>query len=355
MGVEQEIRKQLLQGWTPQELIQKGYPKSTVYKVYNSIKQHIYTTDINKSGWEITNIRFNREGARYLPRDTVSLSFNFHNLSNSDIYLHRIGLHTEWLPDKWQVIDVGDLVKPGQERPFQLAIQVPGDITLGEYELRIGVEKQYLPAIGYQGENLPVEWGDPVIIHIKKPLNGTKVFISHSVHDIAVIRQLAQELDNNGIEPIIAEDIPEPGVEITEKIQEKIREATVFLVVFTKQSIRSEWVAKELAYAKQLQKPIIPLKEEGIAVDFPIEWIEFSIDEKPEIVASDIISAIGNRLKMYAPQVAPDDATQLAFAVLGFIFLLSAVSRGLDAAGSQPSTNNRRACALRSARVPRNS
>jgi len=322
MGVEEEIRKQLLQGYTPRQLIQKGYQKSTVYKVYNSIKQHIYTTDINKPGWQITNIRFNREGARYLPGDIVSLSFSFHNLSNNDIYLYRIGLNAEWLPSgKWQVIDVRDLVKSGQERPFSLTIQVPKDITYGEYELRFGVEKQYLPIIGYQGEHLTVEWSEPEIIHIKKPLNGTKVFISHSVHDIAMIRQFAQQLDINGFKPIIAEDIPEPGVKLTEKIQEKIREATVFLVILTEHSIRSEWVKKELAYAEQLQKPIIPLKEESIAVDFPIEWIEFSRNEKPEIVASKIISAIDDSLRKNAPQIASNDAKVFAFAVLAAIFL----------------------------------
>jgi len=124
-----------------------------------------------------------------------------------------------------------------------------------------------------------------------------------------------------GFEPAIAEDIPEPGVELTEKIQEKIREATIFLVIFTEHSIRSEWVKKELAYAEQLQKPIIPLKEESIAVDFPIEWIEFSRNEKPEIVASKIISAIDDSLRKNAPQIASNDAKVFAFAVLAAIFL----------------------------------
>jgi len=328
MGIEEEIRKQLLGGYTPQELIKKGYSKSTVYKVYSSIIHLTYTADINKSGWEITNIRFDRERPRYLPGDMISLSFNFHNLSNSDIYLHRIGLTAEWLRDEWYVMDVGGLVKSGQERPFSLRIQVPEDIPLGEYELMFGVEKQYLPATGYQSENLPVEWSEPVIIQIKQPLNGIKVFISHSVHDIAAIRQLAQELDNNGIEPIIAEDVPEPGVELTEKVQEKIREATVFLVVFTEQSIRSKWVRKELEYAEQLKKPIIPLKEEGLPLpvdDFPIEWIEFSRNEEPQIIASDVISAIVNRLKKDAPQFA-GVAAVLGVALLATIFFLSGAS-----------------------------
>jgi len=285
-----------------------------------------YTADINKPGCQITNIRFDREVARYLPGDMVSLSFDFHNLSDNDIYLHRIWLQAEWLRDEWYVMDVGDLVKSGQERPFSLTIQVPKEIALGEYELMFGVEKQYLPATGYQGENLAVEWSEPVIIHVKKPLNGTKVFISHSVHDIVLIRQLAQELDNNGYTPIIAEDIPEPGVELMEKFQEKIRDAKVFLVVLTKNSVESEWVRKERAYAKQLKKLIIPLKEEGLSVDDPVEWIKFSRDEEPGIITLRVISAISNRLEKDALQSTSGATLVLGFALLGIPLLFAALS-----------------------------
>jgi len=291
------------------------------YYAEKCVSEKMYTSNINKLGWEITNIRFNRKGRRYLPGDQVSLAFSFHNLSNNDMYLHRIWLYAEWPTDEWQAIDVRDLIKSGQKRPFSTTIQVPKDITLGEYELRVGVEKQYLPATGYQDEYLSVEWSKPEPIHIKKPLNGTKIFISHSVQDIALIRQLAQELDNNGYTPIITEDLPEPGLELAKKFQEKIKEATVFLVVLTKKSIESEWVRKERAYAEQLKKLIIPLKEKGLSIYDPIEWIEFSRNEEPEIIASHVISAISNRLKKDAPQAAPVINAQLRNVI--FILLLS--------------------------------
>ena len=303
MGIEEEISKLLQQGYTPQQLIQMGYRKSTVYKVYNSIKTYI--AEVSKPEWYITDIKFNREEPRYLPGEKISLSFNFRNASNMDVYLYRIGLWIEWLkPNEWYVQDVRDLVKPGQKRFFSFSIQVPEDITLGEYELRFGIEKQYLPVIRYQGQSLPIEWSEPIIVHIKYPLKEIKVFISHSVHDKYLVRQLAQQLDNYGIEPIIAEDIQEPGVKLMEKFQEKIRAATIFLVIFTEQSIRSKWVIEETNYALQIRKPIIPLKEESIKVDLDIEWIEFSRYEKPEILSSRIINAIETRLKNI-PQIAP--------------------------------------------------
>ena len=140
------------------------------------------------------------------------------------VYLYRIGLWSEWLKtNEWYVQDVKNLVKPGQKRLFSFSIQVPKDIPLGEYEVRFGIEGQYLPVVGYQSQSLSVEWSEPIIAHIKYPLKEIKVFISHSVHDMHLIRQLAQQLDNYGIEPIIAEDTQEPGVRLMEKFQEKIR------------------------------------------------------------------------------------------------------------------------------------
>ena len=47
MGIEEEISKLLQQDYTPQQLIQMGYQKSTVYKVYYSFKMYIAKT--NKS------------------------------------------------------------------------------------------------------------------------------------------------------------------------------------------------------------------------------------------------------------------------------------------------------------------
>jgi len=314
MGIEEEIEKLLRQGHSPQQLIQMGYRKSTVYKVYRSIKTYI--AEVSKPEWCITDIKFNPEGPRYLPGENISLSFNFQNTSNMDIYLYRIGLWIEWLkPNEWYVQDVRELVKPGQKRFFSFSIQVPENIVLGEYELKFGVEKQYLPIAGYQGQSLSTEWSEPIIIHIKYPLKGVKVFVSHSVHDIHLVRQLAQQLDNYGFEPIIAEDIQEPGVQLMEKFREKIREATIFLVIFTDQSVRSKWVIEETNYARQIGKPIIPLKEESLKIELDIEWIEFSRYEKPEIFASKIINAIESRLRNI-PQVTP------------FVFILAALFLG---------------------------
>jgi hypothetical protein len=299
MGVQDEISKYLQEGYTPQQIIKMGYKKSTVYKVYETLKT--YLTKVGKSDWCITNIRFNKP--RYLPEEKISVSFNFENTSGKEIYLYQIGIWVEWLkPDEWYAQEVRDLVKSSQKRFFSFLIPIPNDIPLGEYELRFGIKAQYLPIMEYRDQTLQVQWSEPEIIHIKHPLTGIKMFISHSTLDMPLIRQLEQHLDNYGIEPIIAEDMRTPGVPLREKFQEKIREATIFLVLFTEESIRSKWVIEETNYALKIGKPIIPLKEESVRIKLDIEWIEFSKYDKPETIFSKIMDGINSRLKK-VPQI----------------------------------------------------
>jgi hypothetical protein len=295
MTIQDEISRLLQEGYTPQQIIEKGYRKSTVYKVYDTFKT--YVTQIGKPYWSVTDIRFSKPNKRYLPQENISVSFNFENSSGRDIYINRMGIGVEWLkPDEWHAQDVKDLVKSGQRRFLSFFIPIPADISLGEYELRFGIEAQYLPALGYQEQSLQTQWTDPEIIHIKNPVAGIKVFISHSTTDMSLIRQLEKNFDNYGVEPIIAEDLQTPGVVLKEKFQAKIREANIFIVLFTENSINSKWVIEETNYALQIGKPTIPLKEKSVRLESGIEWIEFSKYEKPETIFSKIMAGMNSRL-----------------------------------------------------------
>lgn len=306
MGTQEEISKCLQEGLTPQQIINKGYRKSTVYKIYDTFKTYI--AQVGKPDWSINGINFNNPNKRFLPLENISVSFNFENTSDKDMYINRLGIWVEWFKSgEWYAQDVKDLVKSGQRRFFSFIIAIPGDVSLGEYELRFGVEAQYLPAIGYQGQSLQTQWGtDPVIIHIKHPLAQNKVFISHSTMDMSLIRQLEEHLDNYGLEPIIAEDIQTPGVLLWEKFQVKIKEATIFLVLFTENSINSKWVIEETNFAYRTGKIVIPLKEENVhEINNDIEWIKYSKNERPEIIFSKIMNGINSRLN--TNQVSPQN------------------------------------------------
>jgi hypothetical protein len=290
MGIQDEIEEYLRQGYTPQQLIDMGHKKSTVYKVYSALKSYVMPT--TRPEWVIENVM--PWPLRCLPGQTLSMSFSFKNTSDQDIYLYRIGTHFEWMitPYEWFAQDVKDLVKPNQRHLFTFLVPVPRNIPLGEYEILFGIEAQSLPPTGNLDQSRQTLWSEPLIFHVKHPITGIKVFISHSTEDTQIVRELEKRLDNYGIEPIIAEDIPEPGTVLEEKFKAKIRESNIFLALLTESSARSKWVIMETEYARSIQKPVIPLKERSLRVESPIEWIGFSRGENADAIFPRVMEAI---------------------------------------------------------------
>ena len=276
-----------MQGYTPAQLIDEGFKKSTVYKVAQEIRARLMPT--TKSEWEITNIYPSEP--RAMPNQKVAISFQFGNTSAKEIYLYRIGIAAEWMEkDTWVAQEVRDLIRPGQKRHFNLLVQVPENIALGEYTIAFGAEMQYLPANEYQP--LQTLWTEPIVFHVKKPLQNLCVFLSHSTKDITLVRQLEKQLDNEGIAVILGEDRKSPGAELKQKFEKLIQECQVFIALLTEEGANSEWVMYEVNYAKQIRKPMILLKEENVSIKSGIEWESFSKSDQPEILLGKIMKAI---------------------------------------------------------------
>lgn len=315
MGIENEIEEYLRQGFTPQQIIDKGYKKSTTYKVYKTIKSYMVPTQ--QPNWVIENIR--PWPLRHLPGQKASLSFSFKNTSDNDMYLYRIGIHSEWMKDpyEWFAQEVRDLVKPNQKRFFTFLLPVPRDIALGEYEILFGTEMQYLPATGYMNQSKQTLWSEPLVFHVKHPLTGKKVFISHSTEDIQIVRELEKRLDNYGVQVIIAKDIPEPGAVLKNKFEAKIRESTIFLAILTEDSVRSKWVVWETEYAQRIGKPLIALKEKSLTYKSSVEWVEFSKYDDADAIFQKVMKAT----KKIQPAISPLGVI-LGIGILAFLAAL---------------------------------
>lgn len=318
MGIQNEIEDYLRKGYTPQQLIDMGHKKSTVYKVYNALKSYVMPT--TKPEWVIENVL--PSPLRCLPGNTVSMSFSFRNTSDRDLYLYRVGAHFEWMknPYEWFAQEVKDLIRPNQRRYFTFLVTVPGDIALGEYEILFGIEAQSLPPINQLDQVRQTMWSEPLIFDVKHPITGIKVFISHSTEDIQIVRELEKRLDNYGVQVIIAEDFPEPGSVLEEKFKAKIRESNLFLALLTESSARSRWVIMETEYARSIPKPVIPLKEKSLQVDSAIEWIEFSRGESADEIFPRVMDAIRFNTRNQ-PGLSPVGVV-LGIGVLAFIAAL---------------------------------
>ncbi|RZN33351.1 MAG: TIR domain-containing protein, partial [Methanophagales archaeon ANME-1-THS] len=300
MAIEEEIWKELTAGKTPNELIEAGYKKPTVYKVYRKFKRG--TPRETTSSWKVIKQNFSQE--RYLPSQQGSVTFTLKNTSNSDLYVYRTGIQPEWMKKEWYALDSRVLLYPSEEKQFSIAFEIP-ELPLGEYAIRFGIECQHLPSTGGTPSELQLHWSEPTHINIKNPRTGYKTFISHSIKDMYLIRPLENYLDNYGIDPIIAEDHREPGSYLPKKFEQLIGESHFFLGVLTKNSIKSEWVIHETNYALKINKPSILLVEEGAPVRTSIEWTPFRMDEPVESIVEKVLKDI-NELRQKITRKTPD-------------------------------------------------
>lgn len=291
MGIEDEIRDLLYQGFTPQTLIQQHkYGKSTVYKVYNNWKtKEVHVTE---PAWAIANIQFNKP--RYLPGENASLSYKLVNKSAVDLYVYQVGIQPEWLylEQIWYPQDIRFLLRPGEMKALTTNCPIREDMPLGEYEIRFGIVGQFLAPGAASNPLDQTQWSDPVILNVKRPLMNYKVFLSHSTEDMFLMRQLESYLDNEGIKVVIAEDIKAPGAVLEDKFKSLIKESQCFLALLTDSAVRSKMVILETNYAIEISKPRILLKEESVELKSPIEWTKFSRYEPVEDIAEKGLEAI---------------------------------------------------------------
>jgi hypothetical protein len=98
------------------------------------------------------------------------------------------------------------------------------------------------------------------------------VFISHSSKDANVAKALCHALEELGVRCWMAPRDITPGVPWSGQIAEAIREAAVFVLVFSQHSNKSDEVLNELGVANKHDIPILPLRIENIEPTGGIEY-----------------------------------------------------------------------------------
>lgn len=293
MTKEQDILSLFQQGYSPKDIIGKGFSKSTVYRVYEQFK--VITGNINKPIWLIENITYNKWGeARYLPGENVSMNFSFKNVAERDFYLINIGVQTEWMAGQniWYSQKVNEVVKPGQSRYFNFVFQIPRELPLGEYTLMFGVEGQYLPVQTFQEQQVTTMWSEPQVIHVKHAASNLKIFLSHSVRDEHLVRELKKHLENYGITVSSAQDSIDFGQPLVEQTQNLINSCDIFIALMTESAAQSAALIRETDYAILLNKPRILMREESVPVNTQHGWLTFSKYENEQQILNKILTAI---------------------------------------------------------------
>src|SRR5215472_16808377 len=97
------------------------------------------------------------------------------------------------------------------------------------------------------------------------------VFLSYTCSDLNRIKPLVTALEQEGISVWWDREIP-PGKTFAQVIQEELSKAKCVVVVWTRDSIHSEWVETEAAVGKK-RGLLVPVLLDDVENDIPIEFL----------------------------------------------------------------------------------
>lgn len=127
------------------------------------------------------------------------------------------------------------------------------------------------------------------------------VFLSHSSRNRNLVISIRNQLKKAGIGVYLAEEHPQPGKNLPQKIINNIKSSDCVVVLLTDTGVRSQFVNQEIGAARALSKPVIPMVEKKVIRKIGgllagLELITFD-KTKPEQAISEISSYI-SRLKL---------------------------------------------------------
>lgn len=154
-----------------------------------------------------------------------------------------------------------------------------------------------------------------------------RVFISHSVEDSDIVNLLATSLEMNGIEPYVAEEYPQPGGWLANKVVTAIDSSNCVVGLLTWAGRQSVFVQHELACAIGKGKLVVPVVEGGEALKgllAGMEYMPFDRANPVEAISRVVDHLIGLR-------ACNDEERNKAWAIVGLglfaLFVASGTSQ----------------------------
>ncbi|MCL2634885.1 MAG: trypsin-like peptidase domain-containing protein [Oscillospiraceae bacterium] len=138
------------------------------------------------------------------------------------------------------------------------------------------------------------------------------IFISHSSKDKNAASAICHALEKNGIKCWIAPRDVSPGREYAEELIYGIKNAKLFLLIFSKDSNESKPVSKEIESAFRYEKTVIPFRIEDVEMRESLEyylsnlhWLDaFPDDNEFDSLVKVVKKTLGMKLDEPIPPVA---------------------------------------------------
>lgn len=322
MTIEDEIAKLLMDGKSPTEVIKGGYSKSTVYQVYNKIKEMTPQLPVKEWNW-LASATFDK--TRYLPEGSGYVDLKLKNTGVTDLFVSQAGVQFDWQSDKWLSTALKLFLSPGEEKSLtRIYFAVPSNISLGNHCYRIGIVTHVWYSSGWL--NIGTIWSEDQLLEVKYPKRDYRVFIAHSVKDSNIVYTISRLLDIYGIQSLIAEREFQPGERLSEKVSRMVDSSDCLLAILTKEGKDSQWVNQEIGYGKKAGRRIVPVVEKGVNIKGfiqDIEWIEFDSSD-PSKTLQEIVHGMDTEAFKKEQILQLQQQQQAAInALIGFVLLAS--------------------------------
>ncbi|MDA8054350.1 MAG: toll/interleukin-1 receptor domain-containing protein [Thermoplasmatales archaeon] len=152
------------------------------------------------------------------------------------------------------------------------------------------------------------------------------IFLSHSVRDVKMIEEISKEFNDKDLDLYIAEQDIQPGSNLLDKIRDAIKKCDIFVVVISKNGLRSKWVHSEIGIAIASNKRIVPIVEEGVDVPPQLSGTEFiRFDPNEPESALDSLKIFLSKLKASRESIQLSDTIFVFVVVLLGIILIPAL------------------------------
>ncbi len=106
----------------------------------------------------------------------------------------------------------------------------------------------------------------------------SSIFLSHSSRDNSIAQHVKTRLEEWGHRSVFLDFDPADGIPAgrnwEKELYAKLRECRALIVLCSNASMASRWCFVEIAYAKGMGKPVLPIKIDGAQVDYILTSIQ---------------------------------------------------------------------------------
>jgi hypothetical protein len=158
-------------------------------------------------------------------------------------------------------------------------------------------------------------------------VRAPRFFLSHSMLDTSKVEKLHETIAGLGVSVYLAENDPQPGVNLAAKVLAEIKASDAVIVLLAEAGASSPWVQQEIGEAIALGKLVVPIVQAGIDVNMAglagLEYI--SVDfASPSDAAATVSSALEPLVRRHAEQQARQEQQEMLIAI-GLVVALALV------------------------------